>query len=509
MASTVMSVGLQGLKGERIRVEADIRIDKEQCVIIGLPDASIKESKERILSCLHHLDFDLTMKKITIHLSPADIRKSGTGFDGAILLAAYQELTDQPLPLDDTICVITSLSLHGELVPFHGLLPAIQQALTLGFKRVYLPPVDVSFLSYAKEVELVPLPTIEALIEHLRGQSTLLFEGFLSPVITEGSVLHEQSEIDFSSIRGQQQAKRALEIAAAGGHHSLLIGPPGCGKSMLAGAFSSIMADLGQEEALEVYSLYHLALEKQGMTLRPPYRQPHHSASAISLIGGGTYPKPGEISLAHRGILFLDELGEFSRKTLDMLRQPMESGEVTISRVKQTVSYPASFTLIAATNPCPCGYYGSHERYCTCSAKQVANYQLKVSGPILDRLDFVLALQSSGLKEKDLAESSLDIRKRIGNARELQRVRYGANKLNGTVSFQQLERTAGLTVAQLDKIGAVCFVQKWSNRTQVKLIRIARTIADLQGCHEISSTALEEAFEWKRVPTGLQVMGGE
>lgn len=337
MASTVLSIGLQGLKGERIRVEADIRIDKEQCVIIGLPDASIKESKERILSCLHHLDFDLTMKKTTIHLSPADIRKSGMGFDGAMLLAAFQELTDQPLPLDDSICVITSLSLHGELMPFHGLLSAIQQAMTLNFKRIYLPPVDVSFLNYATDVELIPLPTIEALIDHLRGQSTLLFEGFLSPVITEQIQFLEQPETDFSSIRGQQQAKRALEIAAAGGHHTLLIGPPGCGKSMLAGAFSSIMSDLAQEEALEVYSLYHLAREKQGMTLRPPYRQPHRSASAISLIGGGTYPKPGKISLAHRGILFLDELGEFSRKMLDMLRQPMESGEVTISRVKQTV----------------------------------------------------------------------------------------------------------------------------------------------------------------------------
>ncbi|PIC94853.1 magnesium chelatase [Sporosarcina sp. P26b] len=509
MASTVMSIGLQGLKGERIRVEADIRVDKEQCVIIGLPDASIKESKERILSCLHHLDFDLSMKKITIHLSPADIRKSGTGFDGAMLLAAYQELTDQPLLLDDSICVITSLSLHGELVPFHGLLPAIQQALTLGFKRIYLPAVDVSYLSYAKGVELIPLPTVEALIAHLRGQSTLLFEGFLTPMITGESARHEQHETDFSSIRGQHQAKRALEIAAAGGHHTLLIGPPGCGKSMLAGAFSSIMSDLGQEEALEVYSLYHLARENQGMSLRPPYRQPHHSASAISLIGGGTYPKPGEISLAHRGLLFLDELGEFSRKTLDMLRQPMESGEVTISRVKQTVSYPASFTLIAATNPCPCGYYGSHERYCTCSAKQVTTYQLKVSGPILDRLDFVLSLQSSGLKEQTTSESSLDIRKRIQSARELQQIRYGGKFLNGTVSFQQLERTAGLTETQLHTIGDVCFKHKWSNRTQVKLIRIARTIADLQGSHEISSAALEEAIEWKRLPTGLQVTGGE
>lgn len=399
--------------------------------------------------------------------------------------------------------------MHGELVPFHGLLPAVQQALRIGFKRIYLPPVDVSFLNYAHDVELVPLPTVDALIKHLRGQSTLLFEGFLSPMITEQTISHEQHETDFSSIRGQQQAKRALEIAAAGGHHTLLIGPPGCGKSMLASAFSSIMSDLSQEEALEVYSLFHLAREKQGMTLRPPYRQPHHSASSISLIGGGTYPKPGEISLAHRGILFLDELGEFSRKTLDMLRQPMESGEVTISRVKQTVSYPASFTLLAATNPCPCGYYGSHERYCTCTSKQVTNYQLKVSGPVLDRLDFVLSLQSSGLKEKTTSESSLDFRKRVEKARDLQRSRYGNDIRNGTVSFQQLERTGGLTAEQLNRIGDVCFERKWSNRTQVKLIRIARTIADLQGTPDISMKALEEAIEWKQLPSGLQMIGGE
>ncbi|ARD48853.1 hypothetical protein SporoP33_11865 [Sporosarcina sp. P33] len=320
MSSAVMSVGLQGMKGERIRVEANVRIDKEQCVIIGLPDASMKESKERVLSCLHQLDFDLSMKKLTIHLSPADLRKSGTGFDGAMLLAAYQELTDSPLPIDNSVCVITSLSLSGELLPFHGLLPAVQQALSLGFKRIYLPPVDVSFLHDTAEAELVPLPTVEALVEHLRGQSSFLFEGILTSVISTAADDSEGFQTDFSAVRGQSQAKRALEISAGGGHHTLLVGPPGCGKSLLASAFSSIMPDLRKEDALEVYSLYHLAREKKGMSLRPPYRQPHHSASAISLIGGGTYPKPGEISLAHRGVLFLDELGEFSRKTLDMLR---------------------------------------------------------------------------------------------------------------------------------------------------------------------------------------------
>lgn len=512
MSSSVMSVGLQGLRGEKVRVEADVRPDKEQLVIVGLPDTSMKESKERVLSCLHGLGFDLGMKKITIHLSPADMRKSGTGFDGAMLLAAYQELTDAPLPLTDEICVITSITLHGELVPFHGILPAIQQALSLGFKQIYLPPVDVSFLQYEKGVQLIPLPTVETLIGHLRGQATFIPEGPLLSMFAAGKSRHALPETDFSAIRGQEQAKRALEIAAAGGHHTLLIGPPGCGKSMLAGAYQTILPDLSKEEALEVYSLYHLAREKQGITLRPPYRQPHHSSSDTSLIGGGTYPKPGEISMAHRGILFLDELGEFPRKTLDMLRQPMEAGEVTISRVRQTVSYPSDFTLIAATNPCPCGYYGSHERYCTCSAKQVRNYQLKVSGPILDRLDFVLTLKSSGLKMESSSETSAAIRQRVGSAREMQKRRYGNHHLNGTAPFQLLDRQSGLTAEQREYISEVCFMERWSNRTQVKLIRIARTVSDLQGSEQVTDSAIEEAVEWKKLPTALQtpvLQGGE
>ncbi|MEZ7172942.1 YifB family Mg chelatase-like AAA ATPase [Sporosarcina sp. OR05] len=304
-------------------------------------------------------------------------------------------------------------------------------------------------------------------------------------------------------MRGHEQAKRALEISAAGGHHLLLTGPPGCGKSMLSDAFHTILPDLVHDEIIELYSIYHLAQENRGMSVRPPYRHPHHSASSISLIGGGTFPRPGEISLAHRGVLFLDELGEFSKKTLDMLRQPMETGQVTINRVKQSVTYPSNFILIAATNPCPCGYAGSNERYCTCSPKQIMNYQLKASGPLLDRLDFVLSLQSVGLQATGKAETSSSIRKRTTEARRLQRARYGNEWLNGFVPFQLFDETCGLTTDQKQMIQHICFEQKWSNRTQMKLLRIARTIADLAGIEHISDEALQEAIQWKTVAANL------
>ena len=248
----------------------------------------------------------------------------------------------------------------------------------------------------------------------------------------------------------------------------------------------------------EIYSIYHLAKERRGFSVRPPYRYPDQSASAIALIGGGTYPKPGEISLAHHGVLFLDELGEFSRKSLDMLRQPLETGEVTISRVRQSVTYPSSFTLIAATNPCPCGYYGSTERYCTCTAAQVRAYQLKASGPLLDRLDFVLTLKSVGIAETTNRQTSAEIRQRIDKARQLQRERYGKGSLNSNIPVQILLDTCEISDSQSDLLKKFCFTEKWSNRTQVKLIRIARTITDLAGDLAIADCMLQEAVEWKR-----------
>ncbi|WP_312755104.1 ATP-binding protein [Rummeliibacillus suwonensis] len=299
---TIWSVGPEGMRGYRVMIEANVRTEKELCTIIGLPDTSIKESKERILSNLYALDYDLSMKKITLQLSPSDKLKTGTGYDAAMVLAVIEQLVESPLHIDDQTCVLAALTLNGKLVAFHGMIPSIQQAIELGFKRIVLPAIDRDFFGKVSHVQFVTLDNLQQLLQFARGQMILNISNDKAP-----SFIREKEMVikgtDFASIRGHAKAKRALEIAAAGGHHILLNGPPGCGKSMLSDAFQTIFPTLTHEEMLEIYSIYHLAKEPFLFSMRPSFRAPHHSSSATSLIGGGTYPKPGEISMAHRGIL--------------------------------------------------------------------------------------------------------------------------------------------------------------------------------------------------------------
>ncbi|MEQ6376344.1 YifB family Mg chelatase-like AAA ATPase [Bacillaceae bacterium S4-13-56] len=498
MTVKVSSVGLKGLEGYRVQVEVRISQDKESMVIVGLPDASVKESRERVLASIAHFDLDVTDKKVVVNLSPSDQKKNGSLFDLAIAIAALKELNEIKRDIPPEAAFIGALSLDGTVVSGEGILPAVIAAEGLGIHRVYLPYDPVLPLHMLKDIECVVVHHIEEVVQHLEGQESLSLHAHSSQMeqLPDTPTAHQK---DFCHVIGHEQAKRALEIAAAGEHNLLLSGPPGCGKSLLAETFPSILPALTNQAQLEVISLYQLAGEKRTQYQLVPFRHPHHSTSAVAIIGGGSNPRPGEISMAHRGVLFLDEIAEFSKKTLDMLRQPLETGEVTISRVHSTVTYPSSFILVGAMNPCPCGYLGSHHHYCTCSQKQIQAYRNRLSGPIYDRIDILLSLQSVNVNQPSkVQENSKDIRKRVEAARLRQFERYQQEVSNAKVPFETLVEMSALTAEQKRRLTQVSSKQNWSNRVQIKIIRLARTISDLSGEERIADQAIWEAMNLRR-----------
>ncbi|KAB7671687.1 YifB family Mg chelatase-like AAA ATPase [Bacillus sp. B1-b2] len=499
MTVKVSSVGLKGLEGYRVQVEVRISQDTESMVIVGLPDASVKESRERVLASIAHFDLDVTDKKVVVNLSPSDQKKNGSLFDLAIAIAALKELKKVKSEIPIATAFIGALSLDGSVVSGEGILPAIIAARGLGIKRVYLPYDPVLPLHMLEDIECMVVHHIEEVVQHLEGQESIPFQTHFSSEIHLPPNI-ETHQKDFCHVIGHEKAKRALEIAAAGEHNLLMSGPPGCGKSLLAESFPSIFPSLTNQAQLEVMSLYQLAGEKRIHDQSVPFRHPHHSASAVAIIGGGSNPRPGEISMAHHGILFLDEIAEFSKKTLDMLRQPLETGEVTISRVLSTVTYPASFILVGAMNPCPCGYLGSLHHYCTCSQKQIQVYRNRLSGPIYDRIDILLPLQSVDVNQpSSTQESSCDIRKRVEKARLCQFERYQQEVSNAKVPFETLMETSVLTTEQKKTLTQISSKQNWSNRVQIKIIRLARTISDLAGDERIADQAIWEAMTLRRL----------
>ncbi|MCQ6280025.1 YifB family Mg chelatase-like AAA ATPase [Bacillus sp. EB600] len=497
MTEKVSSIGLKGLEGYRVQVEVRISPGTESMVIVGLPDASVKESRERVLAALSVFDVDVTDQKVVVNLSPSEEKKNGPLFDLAIAIAALKELNviKGKTPIENAF--IGALSLDGTVVKAEGMLPALLSAKRLGLKRVYLPYDPSIPINMLEDLACIVVHHIEEVVQHLEGQESLSFFPTL-PFEDQVPLFMELPQKDFCHVIGHESAKRALEIAAAGEHNVLMSGPPGCGKSMMAETIPSILPPLTNQAQLEVLSLYQLAGEKRMSPQTIPYRHPHHSASSVAIIGGST-PKPGEISLAHRGVLFLDEIAELTKKTLDMLRQPLETGEVTISRAHSTVTYPSSFILIGAMNPCPCGYLGSNLHYCTCSQKQIQTYRNRLSGPVYDRIDILLSLKSVNLdKPAERLESSIEIRRRVEKARKLQYQRYQTEISNAKIPFEIINETSPLTADQKAMIMKVAAKQNWSNRVQIKMIRLARTISDLAGEEEITDTSIWEAMTLRR-----------
>ncbi|WP_404329968.1 YifB family Mg chelatase-like AAA ATPase [Mesobacillus maritimus] len=492
MGTKIMSVGLKGLEGYRVKVEVQAMEGINTITIVGLPDASVKESKERITAAFHSLGYRLFHKKVIINLSPPEQKKNGPLFDLPIAIGILISMQDILVDISDDTGFLGALSLDGGVEPVGGMLPAVLAARKLGLRKLYLP-YDENIPSIdIKDLQLIYVSSLLDVIKHLSGESIPTIYPLMN------SIEEQQNNFsDFHEIIGHQDAKHALEIAAAGGHHLLLSGPPGCGKSMLAESFPSIFPPLTKENWLEVLSIYQLNGMPYVNSMYPPYRNPHHTASGISIVGGGQNPRPGEISLSHHGVLFLDELAEFPKKTLEMLRQPLETGTVTISRVKSTITYPALFTLIGATNTCPCGHHGSTSHYCTCTPKQINAYQNRISGPIQDRFDIHLALHSINMTAKinEVRETSETVRKRVVMAREMQWNRYGIEICNSRVPYEILLRTSPLADNMRQFIKDFSLRNQWSNRREVKVIRLARTIADLNGQKKIDIENIIEASQ--------------
>jgi len=501
MISKVLSSAVIGIDAYIVQVEVDISQGLPAFATVGLPEGAVRESKERVKASIKNSGYHFPSDRITVNLAPADIKKEGSAFDLPMALGILAATGLVPKASFDQYIILGELSLDGLIRPVKGALPIAITAKEMDLKGIFLPVENAPEAAVVEGIGIYPVETLFQLVETLLGVSKI------DPYEVDMKELFQKPEhlVDFGDVRGQENVKRTMEIAAAGGHNLILIGPPGAGKTMLTRRFYTILPQLSFQEALEtskVYSVMGLMPKGHGLIRARPFRAPHHTISDAGLIGGGQSPKPGEVSLSHNGVLFLDELPEFKKNVLEVLRQPMEDGSVTIARASSTVTYPANFMLVAAMNPCPCGFLGDPKRECACTYLQVQRYRSKISGPLMDRIDIhmeVPSVQFRDLSSKEGGQSSSEILERVEKAREIQTKRFQRMKIhtNASMNSRQIRRFCAVDSESDDLLEIAMDKLGLSARAHSRILKIARTIADLEENPDIHSQHVAEAIQYR------------